>query len=372
MGLFADLLRRFGRLADPGPPGKRAGIVDYLNIRRPQRARRLFTALFDPLLAADDPVLLRAPQPLPGLVCRADLAGLWAALEVFALTELTAAVQSALDRRAADTLLDDVLKSPEALAGQRRMRDAAVQVLDAQLSGDHDLSAFLDLLNRERLAEVGRLVPGLAGPAPLGRPFLVFVRDYLAVAERCAGPLAACAAGVEGDADRLVHAAETLQRELTPGLQRPGAGPELAHLVPLAALHAGRQYGAVALMLRDHGRAPPVAAALLGHFSACCALLGERVTAGGGDSDGALARLTLILPALIVAGLLDDRESGPEIRTEMRRLAGMLTVGLDAAPVPAPELLRLACGWFQLARTYDQEAGALGERLDALKEKVEW
>ena len=368
MGILGDLLDRLRRLTAPGVRGGGRGIVDYLNLRRPQRARRLFTALFDPVLAGDDPVLLRCPRPLPGLVSRVDVAGLWGALECFAFTRITAGVQRALDEQAADTLLDDVLKSPEALDWQRRMSVAAVRFLGDALADSDQLAAFLDLLNRERLVEARRQLPGLAGLAPLGRPFVEFVYGYLPVAGRCAGPLAVSAA--EADAERLAAAAGALRREMD---GREPEGGALAHLVPLTALHVGRQYGAVALMARDHGRPRPVIEALLGHFSACCAALGRRVVSSAGDPDGILPRLTLILPALIVAGVLDDPESGPVFRAEWRRLAGVFEDCLAAAPgrSDGPDLLRLIGGWHQLARTYDQEVEGIGERLEELKIMLE-
>ena len=344
MGVVGDILRRLRGLCAPGSSGSGAGIVGFLNVRRPQRARRLFTDLFTPVLAEDDPVLLRCARPVPGLIQRVDLAGLWVALECSSFTELTAGVQSALDEQAADTLLDEVLKSPEALEGQRRMRDAALRTLDELLQDGRDLSGFLDLLNRERLAEARRQVSGLEALAPLGRPFLRFVCDYLRVSERCAGQLAAS----NGDAEANTFAA-------------------------LIALNVGRQYGAVALMLRDHGRPKPVVDALIAHFSACCASLGERLYGNAAISDDGLGRLTLILPALIVAGVLEDPESGAVFRSDWRRLAGAVEAGLAAAPArgDAGEVLRLAGAWHQLARTYDQEVEGIEQKLAELKSLVE-
>ena len=373
MGFVDDLLRRLKRLTahyahEPRAGG--AGIVDYLNVRRPQRARRLFTDLFAPVLAADDPVLLRAPRPLPGLVQRVDLGGLWAALECFALLELTSAVQSALDARAADTLLDDVLKSPEALDGRRRMGEAAGAFLGSLPAEGGLLTAFLDLLNRERLSEAHRLAPGLGALVPLGPGFLRFIRDYLAVTEGCAGLAGVCGADSEATAERLGETADAM-RPILGGTG--GAASELPHLVPLTALHVGRHYGAVALMARDHGRPRPVLEALLGHFSACCAALGERVVASAGDAEGILGRLTLIMPALIVAGVVDDPECAPLFRAEWRRLVGLFEDCLAAAPgrSDAAELLDLIGGWYQLARTYDQEVAGLGGRLEELKIMLE-
>ncbi len=375
MGVFGDLLSRFRRPVASGPSGGGAGIVDYLNLRRPQRARRLFTALFAPVLAADDPVLLLCPRPVPGLVRRADLAGLWAALEASAFTGLTAGVQGALDAWATDTLLDEVLRSPEALAGQRRMRDAALRVLGGLLGGDGDLTAFLERLNRERLAEARRQVPGVRTLVPLGRPFLVFVLEYLAVVEHCSALLAACVADAETTAGRLAQAVGDMRGVLErSGAAVGGAGcSELVYLVPLTALHAGRQYGAVALMLRDQGWSGPVAEALLGHFSACCACLGERVASNAGGSEDVLGRLTLVVPALLAAGALDDAGGAAVFRADWRRLAGVFGESLATASgrADAPELLRLIGGWHQLARTYDQEVAGIEGGLAQLSELVE-
>ena len=365
--MVSDLLRRWRR---PGAAGERGdgGFVGYLNLRRQQRARRLFTALFDPILAGDDPVLLHCQRPLPGLVLRADLAGLWAALGGHALGQLVPGAQTALDRRAVDTLLDEVLRSPEALDWQERMAAAAVRFLDEMLAESGDaLAAVLDQLNGERLLALRSQSRSaeMAVPAPLGAPFLRFVRDWLPVAARSAPLLADCAA--EGPAGHLAGIAAKFRCDVG------GGDSELPDLPVLAALHVGRQYGAVALMLRDHGRSAPVMAALTGHFTACCAALAARVVASAADAEGLLPRLGLMLPALIVAGVPDDPACGPDFQAGWQRLAGVFEDCLAAASgrSDAPQLLALIGGWDQLARTYDCPVGAVGEGLAALKTMLE-
>ena len=365
MGMVADLLSRW---RCPGVAGERGGggFVGYLNLRRQQRARRLFTALFDPILAADDPVLPHCPRPLPGLVLRADIAGLWAALGVHALDQLAPGAQTALDRRAADTLLDEVLRSPEALEWQERMAAAAVRFLDGVLTEPGDgLAAVLERLNRERLLAIRGQSAAMVVPAPLGAPFLRFVRDYLPVAGRNASVLAGCVA--EGPAGHLAGVAARFRRDVG------AVESELPDLPALTALHVGRQYGAVALMLRDHGRSAPVMAALTGHFTACCVALAARVVASAADGEGVLPRLGLILPAVIVAGVPDDAVCGPDFHAGWQRLAGVFEDCLAAAPgrSDAPQLLALIGGWDQLARTYDRPAAAVGEGLAALKTMLE-
>ena len=91
-------------LPTTGSSGERAEsarktLIEQLNRPRPNRARRLFTSLVEPLLT-DDPVLLEGggSESVPGLIQRADLAGHWAALLTGSFARLAYEVQARLDQ----------------------------------------------------------------------------------------------------------------------------------------------------------------------------------------------------------------------------------------------------------------------------------
>ncbi len=150
--------------------------IEYLNKRRPQRARRLFTDLFEPILIGDA-VLLRARRMIPGAIQRVDAAGLWVALNRTGFADVAARVQHRLDEMAATALLDDVFQDPEALELRGRLRNEAVRVLAAHLTDARALSGFLEALNHKRLTEARRQALYLGGVAPADASFHAYPVD---------------------------------------------------------------------------------------------------------------------------------------------------------------------------------------------------
>lgn len=422
-----EVLRQVCRMPFGGRPDRLEEVkhtfVEYLNTRRPQRARRLFTDLFAPILVSDG-VLLRAKRPIPGAVQRADAAGLWAGFSRYGFPDLVAKVQGSLDAMAADALLDDVFKSPEAQELQRRMAEEAVRYLNRLLAEGRQVVTFLDFVNRKRLVEARRMALFLESLAPVDRPFLVFVRDYLAAGEACAAYLRhhlgepgdgaitrpAETAWSELEAERraetMIRAVEEMGETLVPSDCRS----ELPVLVALATLNVGRQYGAAALYVRESGSPDGVTAyvveALLGHFAACCVTIAEVLKAAlklderlpgasvkltgreMAEIDDVMHRLALVMPALIVGGILENRQTEPVFRylwDELARFLGerlavvvaqRITVDVSTRRNATLDhrdmvwLARLIWTWHQLARTYDQSFGMFDKWRDHILEDV--
>ena len=374
-------------------------VVDYLNTHRPQRARRLFTDLFARVLVSDS-VLLRARRPIPGLVQRVDAAGLWGALNCSAFAELVVSVQETLDASSAGTLVDDVLQSPEARVLRGRMCSEAVRYLSVVLTDGGALNDFLQTLNRRRRAEARTAALHLETVAAVDRAFILFVRDYLENLVACTGclndPVAEVGQGAlsgteaEQRAEKLTRAVEDLRGSMVPA----HCGSELPLLLPLTILNVGRQYGAVALYIRDVGinsaNGKVVAEALLGHFAACVYTVADVLNAALGlndrrpeapirlsrremvELDAVMDRVALVMPALIVAGVHENHRTEPTFRFIWRDIAHFLgdrlaagvaqriTAAITARGNAAEDhhdvlwLLRLTWAWHQLARTYDQ------------------
>ena len=255
-------------------------LIDRLNQRRPHRAQRLFTSLFEPFLS-DDLSLLSAPVAVPGLITRPDVAALWLILSRTALTKLVPAVSAELDEAAREQLIDDVIASRLGQSRRGEMQRLALMFLGNALSRTDSARDLLLQLNQSRQG-LFRAQPPYFGPypiadliRPLERPELRALHDLLARDPALiAGVGQALAA-----ADRLASPAEA--PELANAIEEAEAaaaeylGPErdaLALWVPMVTLHARRRYAATGFYLaRRAGEPgmPTVGEALLGHYSTC-------------------------------------------------------------------------------------------------------
>ncbi len=380
----------------------RHAVIEYLNRRRPQRSRRLFTELFQPILTADA-VLLRARRLIPGMVQRADVAGLWTALGGTAFARTADAVQKRLDELAATTVLDDVFQNPEVEPLRQQLREHAIRVLEHLLAEGHQPKDFLESLNRRRLTEARPQTLYLETIAPADLSFLRFVTEYLAVAEACrpilgdslAGPEGESGSEAEAEAERTAAHLNQAATRLRESVLTPQTRSELRQLAPLVALNVGHRYQGVALYIRENGYQGDaddafIIEALVAHFAACCAVLPAilgnalkletrlptasiRLTVREiAEVEAALHRLARLLPALIVAGLLENRLTEPVFRFIWQDLARFLSdrlvpVAVQRATVVMTQragasvdhkdvvwLLRLIWNWHQLARSHDQ------------------
>lgn len=153
-------------------------LVSYFNHLRPHKARRLFTTLFEPLLA-DDPLLFHAIDSVPGLLQRADIGGIWHALSQLAFPDLAMEVQRELDRLSQDQILDVALATPEALALRERMRAEAVAFLTVLPVKRRVLDSFLQIANRAALKEAKTRQADLEQKAAVDLSMVTFVTEVL-------------------------------------------------------------------------------------------------------------------------------------------------------------------------------------------------
>ncbi|SMH56190.1 hypothetical protein [Azospirillum agricola] len=311
-------------------------VIEYLNRQRTNRARRLFTNLFEAFLIDDD-ALYHAGVSVPGMLQRIDAGALWEVLSRDAFPLLAVEAQELLDEMARDEVIDRVLKSSEATVLKERMRVAAVRHLDGLLATKKATDEILASMSRNRPRRT-RLMSGfLEKTPPVEIGTLRLMHHILAnaegsmkaVATRLDGFPAASAgeADRERKADALVEATEAL---------RDRHGDDDANLLPLSVLSVKRNYGVVALYIRqssvDPGRGGTVTAALTGHFigvtrALTAALtvilkLNERVPGSAirpsakekTRLESLMQRLAELTDAATAAGLMEDRRSEPAFR----------------------------------------------------------
>ncbi len=401
---------------DAGPAGRvqlvRQYVIDHLNRQRTNRARRLFTTLFEPFLI-DDEALYHAGVAMPGMVQRVDVGALWDVLSRDAFPVLAVEAQEKLDGMARAEVIDRALRSPAAAALKERMRVAAVRHLDAVLTSRKAVDETLAALSRDRPRRTRLLSAFLDKTPPVEGATLLLMRDLLAnadgparlVAERLEGFSAAAPTRRERDrmADALTEAAADLAGR-TPG------GAVFTHLLPLAVLNVARNYAVAALHIRqsgvDPGRGNPVTEALTAHFLGTTRALGaaltvilklnERVPGSAirpsarekARIEGLLQRLAQLIEAVTLSGLLEDRRSAPAFRNAWQaagRIVGtrvaavaMERSGQAAAARRQPVidqgdavwLNRLLWSWQGLGRDLGDETGDLVKWRDALLEEM--
>lgn len=332
-------------------------LVGQFNKLRPFKARRLFTSLFEPLLV-DDAVLYRARDPIPGLIQRVDMGGLWHALARFAFPEMAMRVQERLDAMSRDELLDRVMVSPDALAMRALMRDEAAQFLAHALRSRRTAEEFLIVANREALRDARQRSPHLTHKAPIDLAQLGFLHGVLVeneavlpLLERLRARLAdtppggdAAAAELDGQTTVVLGAL----RELRTACPDRGSDDPVAWLPPLLALNVKRRYDVALRHLRESAGPmtndpSPLHQALFGHFSACCTTLVDVIRGTFGEMapgdghalalpppvramlDEARRRFDQSLAALNAGGLLTNRQIGPRMRGLLDEVTRLLT-----------------------------------------------
>ncbi len=314
----------------------RSVLTELLNNSRPQRARRLFTQSFEPIWV-NDGVLLHSPRGLPGLVLRRDVGVLWSVLSLSALAVLARTAQAALNELAQEVLIADALPMPEIQTLGIRMRGETVAYLTSALASATATEAALKKLSHRRQAD-SPMRAAHTGQALFSRSTLEFIRDYLVSFDSCAAALGSLARKAlvdepssedsQQDAVVLIEDSERMIQNLEPGVRNPA----VRLLLPLAVLHARRQYQTVACVYReicsDGEAALTLSEALLGHFVACCTALtatltqtlhfnrtpGAAVTLTNrarAEVDEVMNRLQWLLPALTFSGILEDKHSAP-------------------------------------------------------------
>lgn len=335
----------------------RGVLVEQFNKLRPFKARRLFTGLFEPLLV-DDPVLYRARDPIPGLIQRVDMGGVWHALVQFAFPETAMWVQGRLDALSQDELLDRVLVSREAMVMRDQMRDEALRFLTMALKTRRTAEEFLIFANREALRDARQRSPYLTWKAPIDVALLGFLRSVLAenaavlpLMERMRQDLSDTPAGGGGAAVEVDGQAAIIvgfMRSVRMACPNRDADDPLVWLPPLLMLNVKRRYDVVLRYVREYGGPPvsdshPLHQGIFGHFSACCTTMTELIRAAFGEvAAGEGHALTLSRPVretldesrrrfeqslntINASGLMATRQMGPRVRTLLSDLTRLLT-----------------------------------------------
>jgi hypothetical protein len=335
----------------------RRTLIDELNRPRPNRARRLFTSLVEPLLT-DDPVLLEAggSESVPGLIQRADLAGYWAALLASGFAAVADAVQARLDVLCADTVIEDVFRTAEAHALRERLRRSALDVIEAESKAAQKRTRFVTAVNAERNADITRRFGWTEAPLPVTWKAVEQFRALLAVSEGALPILDSLGHDIPGGAASsdaaieyaaLVQAIATLEGRFP---TEPDRAVAIIHAVAVA-LHRRARYDLIVPILRphaaDHGAAAPqIAAAMTSHLrgtaraivrqlSAVCPVRDafEAVVldaAARSTLDALLDRYAAVLEATVKAGLIDHQA----LRFPVRVAYGELQAAIEKTVIP--------------------------------------
>jgi hypothetical protein len=321
-------------------------VIEYLNRQRTNRARRLFTNLFEAFLIDDD-VLYHAGLSIPGMLQRVDVGALWEALSRDAFPLLAVEAQETLDEMARGDVIDRILRSPIAMVMKERMRVAAVKHLDAVLANKKSVDELLAGMSRNRPRRT-RLMSGFLEKTPaIDIGTLRLMHLVLANAEGPVKPVAdrledfpaSCSGEAEANrlADILLDATEQL---------RDRCGDDLANLLPLSVMTVKRNYPVAALHIRqsgvDPGRGDAMTAALTGHFvgvtrALTAALtvilkLNDRVPGSAirpsakekARLEALVQRLDQLVHAATSAGLMEDRRSEPAFRNAWTQAAKII------------------------------------------------
>lgn len=330
--------------ARPRARAFRSALVDHFNRMRPMKARRLFTSLFEPLLV-DDAVLLRAREPVPGLIQRVDVGGVWAALTKGALRGLASDVQKELDAMTRDVLVDVAFDTPPASAMREAMGREAVKYLNTLLRERDALGAFLNHAEREAMREAQRMTPCLTWKRRIDADLLRLLIAVIQGGSAMRTELTTLrrdlrdppSAGGPADTDRATALVDEISHALATTMPAVDPVKPERWLAELAALHVKRRFDVTLWAIRNRAGAAvgdehPLHLATFAHFSASCHTITDTLRAvfpadttrlGAPISltrpvrdllKWAFERFQATLPLISNAGLLSMRTIGPRFR----------------------------------------------------------
>jgi hypothetical protein len=371
-------------LPSAGSSSERAGmarktLIEQLNRPRPNRARRLFTSLVEPLLA-DDAALLEAggSESVPGLIQRADLAGYWTALLAGKFAGVADEVQARLDEMCADAVIEDVFRTPEALQLRERLRRAALEAITTDAKAAQARTRFVAAVNAARSADVAAKLGWSEAPLPLTWKAVEQFRALLAVSDGLEPVLSTLAAEIgerNGSEDSsateyasLVQAMVAVEARFT---TEPDRSVALVHAAAVA-LHRRGRYDLITPILRAHGSnpggaSPHVAAAMTGHLRGTARSIARRLVAtcptngsweaialdaeGRSALDTLLDRYAAVLDATVKAGLLEHQA----LRFPVRVAYGELDAAIEKTVIPRLASRLVAAGAARLQPVTDHE-----------------
>jgi len=392
----------------------RGALVDHFNRLRPMKARRLFTSLFEPLLI-DDPILFRARAPVPGLAQRADIGGLWAALERMVFPATAKRVQARLDEMSRVILLDHALETEEAREMREAMRIEAASYL-RKLGRDRKArDEFLAVANAEALEEAKHKSPHLTGKAPIDGDALAFLESILwdnaylnPLIQHMAAELSdkpPIGEDREAAVDREAAALAGYEREIRGRFPDRDVNDPVLFLPALIALNNRRRHDVTRRFLREYAAASsfdgqPLHQAVFGHFTAAASTLADVARAALGQDrvaveislpratrellDNAVRRLEGTMTVMSAGGLMGNRVIGPKVRPTLADVAAVFTglvlplceermiAALNSRNIPEADhddvvwLMGLVWSWGALLG----RAGYAGTETRALKSRV--
>lgn len=373
-GLVYSLLSEIEQM-DAGAPDRvklvRGYVIDYLNRQRPNRARRLFTSLFESFLI-DDEALYHAGQPIPYAVQRADVGALWDLTSREAFPLLAVQCQETLDLMTKTELLDHALRSPASRELREQMRVATIRHIDRAFANRKLLESLLAEMTRNRNRRAKLLSAHINRSPPFAAETLHGLRvilelsdaDVADLADRLAAiPAGPTRDGPTRDGEAAEEAADQIGDE-SGGLALTAAVDGVSALYEASALNVRHAYGPAGRLLRRRDaeslRVDPLAVCLAGHFvgvaRAFTAILmgalrindrmaGATIRPSSRDRarlDGLLLRLEQVVEAVGASGLRDDRLTEPQFQLAWDAAAKIINTRVAAAALERAALVAAA------------------------------
>lgn len=364
-GLVYALLSEIEQM-DTRAPDKvrmvRGYVIDYLNRQRPNRARRLFTSLFEAFLI-DDEALYHAGQTIPYAVQRADVGALWDALSHEAFPLLAVQSQETLDLMTRGELLDRVMQSSAARELREQMRAATVAYIDKAFANRKVLEAFLAEMTRNRTRRSKLLSAHINRSPPFAAETLHGLRVILEMAADDADDVAQRLAAIPTAPPRDAEQADAIADDIGDAagtMALTGPGEAVAALFETSTLNVRNAYAPVGRLLNRREtatlRTDPLAVCLTGHFIGVARAftavvmgvlrLNDR-TAGAmirpsardrNRLDGLLTRLEQVVQAVGVSGLRDDKLTEPQFQMAWEAASKMVNTRVAAVALERASL----------------------------------
>jgi hypothetical protein len=286
--------------------------LEKLNHSRREHGRRLFTALFEPLLCRDGRFLDPQFTP-PGYLHRIDVGVIWHVLSADYFPNLARTLKARLDILTAEVPIDQALESDEGGAMAEELRRTAVAGLDRVLASQGSCKDLLHRANIWRQENVKRANPATA-VRPLMREDLALARAILTMSPDVLGMIREL---VERT-DRLDMVDQVMGKCASEVTGEPRLIP-LAALTPLIFMHEYRDYRTAAYVLRN-ASAPivmPVLDSFERHLKRSCRefteALGQAVAIGG-----------------VMSGpLLVSEANRSRLNNELNRLSQLIEIYVD-------------------------------------------
>jgi hypothetical protein len=257
--------------------------IERMNNRRINRAQRLWSKTFEPVLAAG---LINSYYPIPGALTRPDLNTVWT---IFARQNQTqiVSIQNHIDGLATTRPLDDIFAMPEIKSANHALLQKTIEFLKRHSRDAKTRSNFISAFMHQREALLAKTYP-TNSERPIITPIDESFLDTLTAAIELGHLLGKALAPLSKPAPRnddtalKQQSAALAQNQLNLNIETNSLAQSEIHrtFAVLTALNVHRSDHVVAMLLKrdlmpDHTR--PIREALICHYSAALEDLNSEI-----------------------------------------------------------------------------------------------